>query len=324
MKDDRIKTKQEKLYDANFKKNLAERSILAWILKCCVLDFMDEDVSDISKFYIEPKVDVGEVSVDGNIIYGRIQGISNEDSDEEDGVLRFDIRFKAHLPGDQTESIIVNIEAQNEQNPGYPLIARAVYYCCRMISSQKYTEFVGSDYGSIRRVYSIWILPYAKGAMVNQVNSYQIKEEHPYGDYYEDISDYDLLTIIMVYLDQESWRRYRSNLGPLTDRYEMLIDILNTSFDLSLSNKEMGDILRVNYGITLSGNYYDRRDVMCNVSQAILRIGEERGEKLGIELTKQVYHLHLQGVADEEVARLCKISMSKLNEILSPILCKVN
>ena len=30
----------------------------------------------------------------------------------------------------------INLEAQNDFNPGYPLLKRAVYYCVRMISSQ--------------------------------------------------------------------------------------------------------------------------------------------------------------------------------------------
>ena len=53
--------------------------------------------------------------------------------------------------------LIINIEAQNDYYPGYPLIKRGLYYCSRMISAQYGTEFTGSHYEQIKKVYSIWI-----------------------------------------------------------------------------------------------------------------------------------------------------------------------
>ena len=49
------------------------------------------------------------------------------------------------------------MEAQNQFYPGYPLIKRGIYYCCRMVSSQYGTVFTSSHYEKIKKVYSIWI-----------------------------------------------------------------------------------------------------------------------------------------------------------------------
>ena len=44
-----------------------------------------------------------------------------------------------------------------EEYSSYPLTKRAIYYCSRMISAQHGPIFTKSEYGKIRKVYSIWI-----------------------------------------------------------------------------------------------------------------------------------------------------------------------
>jgi len=66
-----------------------------------------------------------------------IKGADTEDKSLHEGIVNYDIRFHAVAPktGKKVE-LIVNVEAQNDFYPGYPLIKRCLYYCCRMISSQ--------------------------------------------------------------------------------------------------------------------------------------------------------------------------------------------
>ena len=55
-------------------------------------------------------------------------------------------------------TLIINVEAQRSQKEltlGYHLMKRAVFYACRLISSQKEREFEGKDYNSIKKIYSI-------------------------------------------------------------------------------------------------------------------------------------------------------------------------
>ena len=53
--------------------------------------------------------------------------------------------------------IIVNVEAQNKYNPGYPLIKRGIYYVSRMLSAQNGVDFKSGEYGKLKKVCSIWI-----------------------------------------------------------------------------------------------------------------------------------------------------------------------
>ena len=58
----------------------------------------------------------------------------------KEGAIRFDIIFYVRMK-DGISQIIVNIEAQKNSSPGYPLMNRAIFYTCRMISSQKEKRF---------------------------------------------------------------------------------------------------------------------------------------------------------------------------------------
>ena len=59
------------------------------------------------------------------------------DKSVREGTVTYDIRFRAIVPDSEEQiALIINVEDQNDFYPGYPLIKRGIYYCCRMISSQ--------------------------------------------------------------------------------------------------------------------------------------------------------------------------------------------
>ena len=73
-----------------------------------------------------------------------ITGNSQEDCLPGEGLIRYDIRTYLRLPGydePALSKILIDVEAQKEDTPGYSLAARGLFYCCRMISSQLDTEF---------------------------------------------------------------------------------------------------------------------------------------------------------------------------------------
>ena len=47
--------------------------------------------------------------------------------------------------------------SKNDFYPGYPIVKRNLYYCCRLVSSQYGTDFTNSHYEKIKKVYSIFI-----------------------------------------------------------------------------------------------------------------------------------------------------------------------
>lgn len=149
---------------------MANKQILAQIMKGCVNEYSDCTVDDIVEKYIEETPEVGSVGVhvdDTNRPKKStdvIKGSNNEDSTLTEETLFYDVRFDAIAPksADSTEQeevirLIINVEAQTKFKPEYPLTKRAIYYCSRMISAQHDPIFTKSEYGKIRKVYSIWI-----------------------------------------------------------------------------------------------------------------------------------------------------------------------
>lgn len=52
--------------------------------------------------------------------------------------------------------LTIHFEAKNDFQSGYFFLKRSTYCCSRMIFSQYGTVFTKSDYGKIKKVYSIW------------------------------------------------------------------------------------------------------------------------------------------------------------------------
>ena len=132
--------------DQNFKSIIHRASILAWILKSCIDDLKDKDIEEIKKC-----LDIG---ADGIWVNGK----ESESTSSDNGPIFLDNVFEVRLSDSEPITVIVGIEGQNESNPGYPIGKRAEYYVSRMISDQRGSVFKGSDYGSLRKTYSIWIM----------------------------------------------------------------------------------------------------------------------------------------------------------------------
>ena len=129
--------------DVSCKRLIANKSILAWILKDCVEEYRDCDINDIAEKYIEGEPQIAEVAVNLDETNApRVRGMANEDASVTEGTVTYDIRFMCSAPvSGESIRLIINIEAQNDFYPGYPLIKRGIYYCSRMISAQYGTEF---------------------------------------------------------------------------------------------------------------------------------------------------------------------------------------
>ena len=156
-------------------------------MKGCVNEYSDCTVDDIVEKYIEGTPEVGSVGVhvdDTNRPKKStdvIKGSNNEDSTLTEETLFYDVRFDAIAPksADSTEQeevirLIINVEAQTKFKPEYPLTKRAIYYCSRMISAQHGPIFTKSEYGKIRKVYSIWICTQPSDGFENTLTRYSI------------------------------------------------------------------------------------------------------------------------------------------------------
>ena len=190
-------------YDKTAKKLLANKQILAQIMKGCVDEYSECSVDEIAEKYIEGTPEVGTVGVhvdDTNRppkAPDVITGSNNEDSTLTEGTVRYDVRFDAIAPTAANDAaqqdvirLIINVEAQTAFNPGYPLTKRAIYYCSRMISAQHGPIFKKSEYGKIRKVYSIWVCTKPSDEFQNTLTRYSIRPEQLIGNAAEKSENY--------------------------------------------------------------------------------------------------------------------------------------
>ena len=165
-------------YDAACKRVLSEKAILARIMKACLAEYRDCPVRDIEEKYIEGQPQVSSVPVLPDEEGSVISGLDTEDKSVHEGMVTYDIRFRAIAPDSgELIGLIVNVEAQNNFYPGYPLTKRGVYYCSRMISSQYGREFTGSHYEKLKKVYSSWICMNPPRRRENTITRYHLTEE---------------------------------------------------------------------------------------------------------------------------------------------------
>ncbi|MCI9365003.1 hypothetical protein D7Y09_16735 [bacterium 1XD42-1] len=262
-------------YDACCKRLLANKIILAWIMKSCLEEYKDYDVQTIAEKYIEGDPQISAISV--NPDEEQIQGSSTEDVTIQEGTITYDIRFFAIVPiSGEFVRLILNCEAQNNFYPGYPLLKRGIFYCSRMISAQYGKEFTDSHYESIRKVYSIWVCLNSPQKRRNTITKYLIKEENLIGTVKEERKNYDLLTVIMICLGR-----------PEDDNYTGILKLLEVLLSSKRKPSEKKKILQEDFSIKMTKQLESEVSIMCNLSEDVEQRGFEKGIAKGISRERE-------------------------------------
>lgn len=304
-------SRAKEIYDESCKNILANKIILAWIMKSCMKEYKDCSIHDIADHYIEgtPEISQREVHRDEAPASdpGKIRGENTEDKAVNEGTVRYDIMFRAILPqGQEKVELIINIEAQKDFYPGYPLIKRGIYYGCRMISSQYGTIFTNSHYEKIQKVYSIWICFNPPEKRKNSINIYSVKEKSVVGKVKEKEADYDLLTVVMICLD--SGKEEKEG----TEESEIL-RLLEVLFSTERELKEKEKILENEYGITMTYEEKEEVEEMCNLSEYVWEKGLTYGELQN--LVRMVLKKMRKDVSYEMTAELFEEPVEKIRKI---------
>lgn len=267
-------TDGQKLYDENCKKILSNKMILAWIMKECIWEFKDIEVADIADFYIEGQPDIGNIKVFGG---EKIRGLPTEMINDNDGKIFYDIRYRTIAPTDneETTELIINLEAQYQYHVGYPLIKRGSFYASQMLTNQYGTEFAKVDYNKLKKVYSIWICHAVPKKLANSINCYEAVERKITGCLEEERQNYDLTSVVMIYLGDSS----DQSASPV-------LNLLNRLLCENLSAEEKLEMLEVEYGIPRTKKMEEEMVHMCNLSQGVLQRGFDRGIVQGIDIGK--------------------------------------
>ncbi len=134
-------------YDASARKLVAQKSVLAYILKSALDEFADIPVKQIAEEFIEGTPQVSEAAVHQDhpdavssgeskeMLNGsdRIEGMPTEDIAVREGTVRYDIRFLTRVPGgDDRMEIIVNVEVQSRDTEVTEEISREVSQVCNL------------------------------------------------------------------------------------------------------------------------------------------------------------------------------------------------
>lgn len=264
-------TGERAAYDASCKRLLANKIILAWIMKSCIEEYRELDVDEIAGKYIEGNPQIAEAAVhpDEEAAGEQIAGANTEDSTIKEGTVTYDIRFYATAPRTgELIRLIINVEAQNDFYPGYPIVKRGIYYCSRMVSSQYGVEFTDSHYEGIKKVYSIWVCANPPKYRENTINRYFVQEENLIGDVTEEKENYDLLTTVIICLGHSG-----------DDKYAGILKLLDVLLSSDKAPEEKKKILQDDFDIKMTKTLESEVRRMCNLSKGV----EEKGIEIGIE-----------------------------------------
>ena len=202
-------------------------------------------------------------TLDGN---ERIDSLNSEANAIKEQTVYYDIRFRAYIPDNaEPVQLIINLEIQLNDTPGYPLVTRGFYYCARMISEQYGTVFTGEHYEKLQKVYSIWICPDPAKKRRNGIFRYRTVQDTVLGKPYESPDSYDLMEVVIV------------NLGDADKESDLeILDLLNTLFSLSISPETKKARLQDDFGIAMTEEFESEVQDMCNLGKALVEQGVEQ------------------------------------------------
>ena len=287
---------QKAQYDAACKRVLAEKIILAWIMKHTMKEYAEYDVREIVERFImgEPKVAETKVLPDETNV-SKITGTGVEDTTVTEGSITYDIQFHAIVPDtDEVVQMIINVEAQNDFYPGYPIIKRGIYYCARMISSQYGTVFTKSHYEKIQKVYSVWICMNPPKERNHTITGYSLTEKQYVGKVKEKEDYYDLMQAVMICLGESGEAAENELLR--------LLDVLLTS-DKDADEKK--EILENEFQIPMTERLETEVEFMCNLSDGVEQRGIEKGIQKGIQ--QNMYTVVFNMLKENEpIEKICR------------------
>lgn len=271
-------TNEKSKYDAQVKKVLANKIILAWILKYTMKEFKTVDISDIEKC-IEGKVEVAAIPIEPGLTnLSAITGETNENAVPNEGKVTFDIRFFVILPDGEHTKVIINVEAQKDSEPGYDIVTRAIFYCARLLSAQLDQEFTNKTddkrkYDNVKKVYSIWICMDSRMDTKDSIVEYHIVPNILHDGCKErtvKAHRYDLLSAVMIHLG-----------GNHMVSENELVNMLTTLLSSEITKEEKKQKLYQEYHIPMTIEFEQEVDEMCNLSGYVERQGEIKGEIRG-------------------------------------------
>ena len=206
-------------------------------------------------------------------------------------------------------NILVNIEAQKDEPTSYYIQNRAVFYACRMVSSQKERDFTGMNYNDIKKIYTIWICMNQKE---NSLNYLHLTNEKLMGKTAIEKAG-DLIHIILLGLAK--------NLPPYTEENK-LHRLLGALFTNELTADEKISIIESEYNIEAKNEL--RKDVrkVSGLGESLVESAAEEAWEQGLELggkqreIKFIISMNEKGYTIEQIADVTEKSKEEVEAVL--------
>lgn len=315
----------ETQYDEKVKRLLGNKIILAHILVRTMDEFQGMAPVDVVPF-IEGEPFISVVPVEPGLTNAvtrklrdcgksgqRITGMNTELTEIGEGLVRFDIIFYVRMK-DGISQMIVNLEAQKDAPSGYRLLNRAVYYVCRMISSQKERDFINMNYNDIKKVFSIWI---CMNMNENSTDYVHLVDEKLAGSYSWE-GGLDFLNIVLVGIAK--------GLPDKDEKEYELHRLLNAVLSVELPAAKKFKIMKSEYDIEIDDQMREDVSEMCNLGQGVFEAGEARGEARGItqgiekgvaqENVRIILNMYQKGYSLDQIADITDKTIEEIETII--------
>ena len=262
--------------DLSCKRVLALKEILARILHKVVKEFENYTPEEIAEqFLSNAKIDLFKnVSPGMTNQKERVDGNPTENSVPNEGTVYFDVNATVVLPDEYrtlTQIFLhIDVEAQKDYRPGYPIEKRGIYYISRMLSSQLEKISAGISYAGIQKVYSIWIclgehIPKKEQQTISRI---YLTKEDLVGHVEMQKENYDLLELILIRLGDK-------------ETEDEFLGMLTTLLWKKMSAKERMSELEQRYGIPMKREVEEEVEKMCSYSAALRERAEREGRAEG-------------------------------------------
>ena len=199
----------------------------------------------------------------------------------------------------------LNLEAQSDYYPGYPIEPRGIYYASRRLTAQLKKVDKDTNYGSLQKVYSIWLcmgnVPvYAE----NTVSLYSLNKNDIIGIVKRNKEIYDLITVIIM--------RYTDK----TELKDQTLQMLQTLSSDRLSKKEKLKRLK-NLGMRVDDRIEEGVGKMCNMGDYIEAKAIKKGMLMGKEREVGILRTQLEKKkrTPKETAELLELPLGYIQSI---------
>ena len=264
-------------YDKSIKKVLANKPILARILKFTINELSTLSLQQIESCIDSNSVMLGQTFVEPGLSNPKIISKQLEDDISGEGRIVYDLRFEVNLPDGEKTKIIINIEAQRKSNPGYSIVNRGIFYIARLLSAQLNTEFTnnGSDsaqYDNMKKVYSIWICMDCPEDKKDSIVSYSLKPEILYqGNNRLNIDyTYDYVSVVVVHLSGNPECSQNQLIG--------MLDTLLSEMDVKTKKQKLQEEFQLPMTVEIDQEVSD----MCNLSLGLWEEAVTEGRLQGV------------------------------------------